>query len=124
MSATHPETYTKPYTVFGLIKLNVSYTDTYGSIAPLKIECRKACWFESGQGQQDCRATCISRRFQTILYGLCCSTGFLRGDRYDRLQISAPTVPYGLAGRFRPPGFCPRAQGGTSGLPHTRIPPS
>src|SRR3546814_6120775 len=42
MSATHPETYTKPYTVFGLIKLNVSYTDTYGSLAPLKIECRKA----------------------------------------------------------------------------------
>src|SRR3546814_2821948 len=53
MSATHPETYTKPYTVFGLIKLNVSYTDTYGSLAPLKIECRKACWFESGQGRSE-----------------------------------------------------------------------
>src|SRR3546814_16219956 len=69
MSATHPETYTKPYTVFGLIKLNVSYTDTYGSLAPLKIECRKACWFESGQGHHDCRATCIPRRLQTLEIG-------------------------------------------------------
>src|SRR3546814_20872601 len=70
MSATHPETYTKPYTVFGLIKLNVSYTDTYGSLATLKIECRKACWFESGQGHHDCRATCIPRRLQTMVYGI------------------------------------------------------
>src|SRR3546814_16560434 len=68
--ATHPETYTKPYTVFGLIKLNVSYTDTYGSLAPLKIGCRKACWFESGQGHHDCRATCIPRRLQTMVYGI------------------------------------------------------
>ena len=50
-SLTHVlHTYTKPYTNSACIKKYHLLSIIYGCLVPLKIEFRKECWFESGQG--------------------------------------------------------------------------